>query len=866
MSIGRLTGTRAVWLLNALIALAALAIFFFVVPTLAPIEVPQRLPWWGLAVAFALCELWAVQLYFRRSAHSFTMGELALVIGLVMATPRDLVIAQLVGPALVLAWRRTPLKLVFNLGQFTLGGSVAIVVFHLLAPGSDPTGPGTWIAALAATAASGVTSVVLLAAAISLAEGRVDWREIALMLRMDAMVTVGMTCVGLAVTALLVLDARSAWLLFVPAAMLMVAYRAYLNERQRRERLDFLLDATHTLSVTPDVEDALVEMLTRSRSAFRAEFAEAVLFAGCGAAPRRTSVSVDGTEPMTAVEPESAAALRELAADGGVRVLERPAPAPELEAYLRDAEIEGPVLVAVLAGQASPLGLLLIANRPDVDRHFSGSDLELLDKLAGHVAASLEHENLEQDFGRLEQLQSQLEHMAFHDPLTNLPNRARFTEQVSHALDRRDARVAALFIDLDDFKTVNDSLGHKAGDELLVSVAERLRSCLRAHDTPARLGGDEFAVLIEDADSIDVVIEIAERVLRSLDDRFVVADTELHVRASIGVATSQDGVRRAQDLVRNADLAMYRAKSQGKGCFELFEADMHARAVQRHELKSELQRAVDEEQFVVLYQPVVDLHGGQIAGVEALVRWQHPRLGLVGPDKFIPLAEEAGLIDSIGRIVLAQACQRLAVWRRASIAGEEFRLSLNLSVREFQAPDLVEVLRQTAERSGVPTSAITLEITESALMDDLEAGVARMELIKAAGFRLALDDFGTGYSSLSHLRQFPIDVLKIAKPFVDHIAERGEDAAFLRSILDLARILSLDVIVEGVETAEQAQILLELGARKVQGFVFSRPVEDRALSALLTLTPLRGFADAPAIPAAPPVGPGVVEMVPAVGP
>ena len=860
MTIGRLSGARAVWLLNALIAGAAAAIYLSVIPTLTPVDVPYRLPWWTLALAFAACELGAIRLYFRRSAHSFTMGELALVIGLVLAEPRDLVLAQLVGPAIVIVWRRTPLKLAFNLGQCALGGCVALVVYHSLLPASDPTGPDAWGAALAATAASGVVSVVLLAAAISVTEGRVDWREIALMLRMDAMVTISMTCVGLGVTTLLVLDARSAWLLFVPTAMLMVAYRAYLNERQSRERLAFLYDATHALSLSSDVEEALHDMLSRCRGAFRAELVEAVLLPPGGAAPRRSRVCPRESAAMTVVEPASEAVLRSLAAhEEPVRRLERPAADPAVEHYLVSAGVRGPAMVAVLRGEERPLGLLVIANRPDVDRAFGDGDLELLGKLAAHAAASLEHDSLEQDFGRLELLQGQLEHMAFHDPLTELANRARFTEQVRHSLVRRDALVAALFIDLDDFKTVNDSLGHKAGDELLVAVAERLRHCLRAHDTPARLGGDEFAVLIEDAESMDLVIEIAERVLESLTDPFSVVEAEVVVRASIGVATSREGVRTAEDLVRNADLAMYRAKSQGKGCIELFEPEMHARAVQRHELKSELQRAVDEDQFTVLFQPVVDLHGGQIAGVEALVRWQHPRLGLVGPDAFIPLAEEAGLIDAIGRRVFAKASERLAAWRSASIAGDDFTLSLNLSVREFQSADLVESLRDAARLAGVPTSAITLEITESALMDDLEAGVARMELIKAAGFRLALDDFGTGYSSLSHLRRFPIDVLKVAKPFVDHIAEREEDADFLRSILDLARTLSLDVIVEGVETPQQAQILLGLGVRKVQGFVFSRPVEDRALSALLTLTPLRGFADAPAIEAAP--GHPVVDLI-----
>jgi predicted signal transduction protein with EAL and GGDEF domain len=332
-------------------------------------------------------------------------------------------------------------------------------------------------------------------------------------------------------------------------------------------------------------------------------------------------------------------------------------------------------------------------------------------------------------------------------------------------------------------------------------------------------------------------------VLVGLSEPLRIADTDVFVRASIGVATSQEGGRRADDLLRNADLAMYRAKALGKGRFELFEAEMHALAMHRHELKSELQHAVDENQLVVLFQPVVDLRTGLIAGVEALVRWEHPRLGLVSPDAFIHLAEESGLIGPIGRHVLDQACERLAAWRSVSIAGEAFTVSINLSVREFQAPDLVPALIDAAARAGVPTSAITLDITETSLMDDLEGSVERLTTLKEAGFCLALDDFGTGYSSLSHLRQFPIDILKLAKPFVDHIVEREQDVAFLRSILDLARTLSLDVVVEGVESAQQARILLELGAERVQGFVFSRPVEPRVLSALLTIAPLQGFGE-----------------------
>ncbi len=844
--IAGLSGVRAVWALTALVTAAAVVLYTLILPALDPIDAPVHIPWWALTALLAASQMWTVHLFFRRSAQSFNLSELVIVPGLVLAAPRDLVIACIVGPAVVLALRNPPVKLAFNLAQMALNACIAILLYHGLA-GGEAIGPQAWGAAFVAMIAGGVACVALLSAAISMTEGNIDWRETLRMLGFDTLVTATLTAVGLAVTTLVVLDARSTWLLAVPIVAAMAAYRAYLVERRRRERLEFLYDATHALSLASTLSEAVLDLLARSRVAFRAELAELVLLPAAGGVARRARVSSEGAEAMTPLDGETAAALQALA-DGGVgaRILDAPGGDSPLDAYLRDAGVVRSGLLAVLQEEGEPpLGVMIVAIRPDVDRKFGASDVRLLGKLAANAAASLAHETLEQDFGRLEQLQTELEHMAFHDPLTGLANRARFTEQVSHALARRDALVAALFIDLDDFKTVNDSMGHRAGDELLVGVAERLRSSLRAHDTPARLGGDEFAVLVEDAENMEVVLEIAERILASLDAPLAITGGNVVVRASIGVATSAEGVRNADDLVRNADLAMYRAKNQGKGCVELFQPEMHANAVQRHELKSELQRAVDSDQFVVLYQPVVDLRGGQVAGVEALVRWQHPRLGLVGPDDFIPLAEEAGLIAGIGRHVLAKACEKLALWRRASIAGDAFTLSINLSVREFQSAELVESLRHAAAHAGVPSSAITLEITESALMEDFDSGVARMREIKAAGFRLALDDFGTGYSSLGHLRSFPIDVLKIAKPFVDHIAERERDAAFLRSILELARTLSLDVVVEGVETAEQARILLGMGARNVQGFVFSRPVDDRALSAMLTLTPLRGFAEAP---------------------
>lgn len=840
----RRAGSRALWLLlfSAVVA-CAVAVSAAELPATDPVG-SVRLPWWGLALLFSACELGVVGLRSRRSTDASSLVDSALVIGLLLATPPSLLLGQLAGAALVLTVRRQSVELVVRQARTILGTCVALVVFELLRPAGVGIEPSIWAYALAGVLAAAVTRRGLFSLGVRVMSGHMTRIEFTSALGKDILMTLTVSCLGLVVVTLMARDEASVWLLALPSGMLLLTYRASLIERHSLRRLEFLYGATDALLLSADVHQALAPMMHRTRVAFQAGLAEAVLLAPAAGMPERTRSTEGQAGADEALETGFIAALTALASERpGARLLERPVADPLLERYLLRAGAHGSVIIAVLEGDPGPLGLLLVANRGEVDRPFGASELELLDKLAGHVAASLGHEILQEDFGRLEQLQSQLEHMAFHDPLTGLVNRARFGDQLSRALARRETLVAALFIDLDDFKLVNDSLGHTAGDELLVAVADRLRLSLRAYDTPARLSGDEFAVLIDDAESMDVIIEIAERVLQSLSEPLTVGDSEVLVRASIGVATSREGGRRTEDLLRNADLAMYRAKALGKARFEFFEPEMHALAMHRHELKAELQRAVDEDQLVVLFQPVVDLRTGLIAGVEALVRWQHPRLGLVSPDSFIPLAEESGLIGPIGRHVLTHACQKLAMWQAASITGDAFTVTINLSVREFHAPDLVDVLTETAARAGVPPSSINLDITEAALIDDLEGAIIRMELIKAAGFKLALDDFGMGYSSLSQLRRYPIDALKVAKPFVDHIAEREADVAFLRSILDLARTLSLDVVVEGVENAQQARILLELGARRVQGFVFSRPVEPRVLSALLTLTPLQGFAD-----------------------
>jgi diguanylate cyclase (GGDEF)-like protein/PAS domain S-box-containing protein len=451
-------------------------------------------------------------------------------------------------------------------------------------------------------------------------------------------------------------------------------------------------------------------------------------------------------------------------------------------------------------------------------------------------------------------LEEQLTHQAFHDDLTGLANRALFTDRVQHALTRRDrspASMALLLLDLDDFKDVNDSLGHAAGDELLQVAAERLRGCLRASDTAARLGGDEFAVLLEDLDDSTQAGDLAERVLLQLRQPVTLQDRQVVPSTSIGIAlVDPDRAQDAEELLRNADVAMYTAKRQGKGQAEFFMPGMYAGLVQRLELTADLRRAVEQADITVQYQPIVELDGARVVGVEALARWRHPLRGMISPVEFIPLAEETGLILAIGRQVLQQACAQAARWRRRP-GKPPLTVNVNLAVRQLLDPGIVDQVAEVLASTGLPPPALTLEITESALAEDKEVAVERLWALKRLGVRLAVDDFGTGYSSLSRLRRFPIDSLKIPKPFVDGLLQGSDDSALARTIIDLSARLRLPAVAEGIEQRDQWTELHRLGCQLGQGFYFSRPLDAEALTALLR----RGRLAEPRDPVGAPGGP-----------
>jgi diguanylate cyclase (GGDEF)-like protein/PAS domain S-box-containing protein len=443
------------------------------------------------------------------------------------------------------------------------------------------------------------------------------------------------------------------------------------------------------------------------------------------------------------------------------------------------------------------------------------------------------------DISERRQLEDQLVHQAFHDSLTSLANRALFKDRVEHALartKRQTPSVAVLFLDLDGFKEVNDSLGHAAGDRLLIQVAERLHSCVRPSDTVARFGGDEFAVLIEDAsDDIDVT-QVADRVLEGLARPFHVNGRELHVRGSMGIARMDLDVDGADQLLRNADLAMYRAKAAGRGGYERYDPEMHTELVARVQLEADLRRALEsgEGELFLQYQPTFDLASGQLVGAEALARWQHPTRGLVPPTEFIPLAEASGLIRPLGAWVLREACRQAAEWQRVSGQRDKpLTLNINLSGRQLQYPEVVDDVASALASSGMVPESLVLEMTESVLMDDNENVLDILRRIKELGARLAIDDFGTGYSSLSYLHRFPVDMLKIDRSFVERLSHASDNAELARTIVRLGQSLQLVTVAEGVEDSAQFLALRRMGCDVGQGFYFGRPMESDEIGRLL---------------------------------
>jgi diguanylate cyclase (GGDEF)-like protein/PAS domain S-box-containing protein len=438
------------------------------------------------------------------------------------------------------------------------------------------------------------------------------------------------------------------------------------------------------------------------------------------------------------------------------------------------------------------------------------------------------------DISAMKESESKLDHLAHHDPLTGLPNRLLLNARMEHSLTRarrNNSLLAILFLDLDRFKNINDTLGHPIGDLLLQEVAHRLTGCVREEDTVTRLGGDEFTILLEDLQNSRFASDIAQKIIAVLADRFVLQGHEVFITCSIGISLFPSDGDNVTNLLKNADSALYRAKEQGRNNYQYYTEELTTRAMERLSMENNLRHALERNELVVHYQPQVDLYSGSIIGMEALLRWQHPEMGLVGPSTFIPLAEETGLIIPIGEWVLRTACARLQAWIDAGLP--KVRMAVNLSSRQFNQKNLAEVIASALRDTGLDPNCLELELTESLIMQDAEAAIVVLHKIKALGVQFSIDDFGTGYSSLSYLKRFPIDRIKIDQSFVRNITTDPEDAAVSQAIISLSHSLNMKTVAEGVETIEQQEFLRSRQCDEIQGFYFSRAVPAHEMELLL---------------------------------
>jgi len=439
-------------------------------------------------------------------------------------------------------------------------------------------------------------------------------------------------------------------------------------------------------------------------------------------------------------------------------------------------------------------------------------------------------------------VESQLLHLAFHDALTGLPNRAAFIDRLRHAINyskrHSDYLFAVLFIDLDRFKVINDSFGHHKGDQFLLAIASRLEICVRSIDTAARLGGDEFTILLEGIQDVSDAIKVAERIEQELKLPFELDGQEIFTTASIGIALSSTiNYERPEDVLRDADTAMYRAKILGRARYELFNSNMYANALAKLQLETDLRRAIERRELRVYYQPIVSLTSGLILGFEALLRWEHPERGLLTPADFISIAEETGLIFSIGKWVLQEACSQMQAWRASHPANLLKKISVNLSLQQFSQPDLIEQIEQILESTGLNADSLVLDITESVIVENGDRVIAVLYQLREMGIQLSIDDFGTGYSSLGRLYNFPISLLKIDRSFISSINTSSRDLEIIEILVTLAHKLCVDVLAEGIETKEQLALLRKVNCEYGQGHFFSVPLNSSAAEALIKANP-----------------------------
>jgi diguanylate cyclase (GGDEF)-like protein len=818
-----------------IIATVAAILYLAIVRELPAPPVALHIPWPLAAVAFFLGETNVVDIHFMRERHSFSLSEVPGVAFLFLLPPTDYVAACVLGTGLALLMDRnqSSVRRAFNLAQFSLAAVVGLMIFHAIATPVAVPGPREWLAAFVAAGITSALEATLVATAISLSGGATQYRLLPQMLSFSEMVAMANASLATLAVMVLLVDPRSIVLLAVPTAVVFVAYRAYIGEREKHERLELLYESSRLLHYAPELDSAIGALLEHARRMFRAERAELMLFPepSLDAGLRSSSGGTGGPETMVPVTVATDDTLRMRTTSEGRAFSALPG-----RSWTNDWETVEEAMIGPLVGEHGVFGALTIINRLGEGTSFEPDDLRLLETVANQAAVALENGQLEQSLHELSRLKEELRHQAFHDSLTGLPNRPAFVNEVELRISlasETDEPPVVAFLDLDDFKVVNDTQGHAAGDELLIGVAERIVEQLRPGDMVARFGGDEFALLPIAGSTVADALAIAQRIITSLELPFQIHGTEVIVGCSAGVSAVRPGAA-VDEVLRNADVAMYRAKADGKRRAQVFDPTMHSSIVERHALTSELGRSVSRGDLTVAYQPIVVLTSGRIVGVEALVRWDHPTRGPIDPTEFVGLAEENGTILALGRAVLQTAARQVVEWHR--LPGlESLQLSVNLSPLQLQQPGFIDEVVAEIHDAGIDPNDLTFEMTETAMFRDIGATIATLEALRDLGIRIAMDDFGTGYSSLAYLRRFPVDSLKIARELIAGPAESDDPEAwaFARAIVALGRSLGLSTVAEGIETPQQLRVLRGLGCGLGQGYLFGKPAAAEEIQSVL---------------------------------
>jgi diguanylate cyclase (GGDEF)-like protein len=821
-------------MLAAAMAGGAALLYLLVLRSLSGTIAPSFIPWWSLVVVFFAAELYALGAEGRIEHAALSPHDAVIVIGFFLVSPVELLAAQLGGALLALVLlRRTRVGVIaYRIAALALGTSLALIAFRALL---DLAGSSAGVAWTAAVLGAAVASEVGMLAAVAprLVARRASTGGLVRGAGLALAGSVASASIALAAVALVERGELAAVLLFVPFASYAVLLRAYTSERRRVEHLRALYESMRLVDRGSGLDGGIAELLGATRKLLDADVARIVLLPkGSSTSSLQARLDRNGATrlgPVRLTPLEEAAVTAAVKSPSGILLTRARAPR-SLQGLLAEWKQRDAMLTA-LRREDGVVGVLVAGDRRDGDS-FTAEDLSLFETFATHAGVLLENDRLEESLSELQELKEQLRHQAYHDALTALPNRRLFAEHVARALaDHSPSRVAVLFLDLDDFKTINDSLGHSAGDSLLQAVAGRVRASVRPHDVPARLGGDEFAVLTESAEAGEAE-GVAERLVEALEKPFSIDGREISVHTSVGIAYGGKGASTADELLRNADVAMYDAKRGGKRRYAIYAPEMHARVRRRQELATALERAVARGEIDVHFQPIVDLGSRKLVALEALARWDRREHGFLLPGSFIPLADEMGIMVEIGSAVLREACRQAMTWR--TFPGHDaLRVNVNLAPSELHDHRLADAIAAVLEDVGLPPDRLVLEITESGVMRNPKQALSTMRALQELGVSLALDDFGTGHSSLAHLREFPLDSLKIAQPFVAGLPSGHVDRVFIDAIVRLASSLNLAVVAEGIENAAQANAVAELGCGYGQGFHFGSPLSQLGVAGYL---------------------------------